>query len=139
MTGLQMTDPVGWLLGDVVATVRPSAALREASRKLIREHVGLLVVVDGSGPRGVLAERDIVSAVADDADLDAERVTDYANDDLVTIDEKASIAQAASTMAVAEVRHLAVERDGVVVGVVSVRDVLTVLVETPDDASAPAT
>jgi CBS domain-containing protein len=139
MTGLRMTDPVGWLLGNVVATVRPSATLREASRRLVREHVGLLVVVGVAGPEGVLAERDVVAAVADDVDLDAERVRDHATADLVTIDETATIAEAASAMGVAEIRHLAVERGGEVVGVVSVRDVLAVMVESPDDAELTTT
>jgi CBS domain-containing protein len=133
MLGIRTTDPVGRLLGDTVAMVPPSAPLRRAARQLARELVGLLVVVDRDGVSGVISERDIVAAVADEADLDAERVIDHATADIVAVDEAVSIADAAATMAAAEVRHLAVSRRGEIVGVISARDLIAVLAETPND------
>jgi CBS domain-containing protein len=132
MLGLRVTDPVGRLLGDVVATVRPSATLRDASRQLVREQLGLLVIVDGGGVRGVLSERDLVRAMAEDADLDAERVIDHGTDDVIVVDEGTSIVDAATTMATAEVRHLGVSRGGEIVGVVSARDMVALLAESPN-------
>ncbi|MEY3020475.1 MAG: hypothetical protein RLZZ272_1459, partial [Actinomycetota bacterium] len=91
--------------------------------------VGLLVVVDTRGVLGVLSERDVVNAVAEGADLDDERVRARLADDVVTIDEGATISDAAATMASAEIRHLGVTRQGDIYGVVSVRDVVNVLLE----------
>lgn len=132
MLGLRVTDPVGRLLGDVVATVPPSATLRDASRQLMREHLGLLVIVDGTGVRGVLSERDIVAAVSEDADLDSDRVIDHGTDDVIAVDEGTTIVDAATTMATAEVRHLAVSRNGEIIGVVSARDLVAMLAESPN-------
>lgn len=132
MDELRLTDPVGNLVGNPVATVRPTETLREAANLLAADHVGLLVVVDARGVYGVLSERDLVTAIADDADLTEERVRDFATTDLVQIEEGASILDAAAMMARAEIRHLAVARKGVVTGVVSVRDVLDVLLEQGD-------
>jgi CBS domain-containing protein len=81
------------------------------------------------GPIGVLSERDIVAAVAEDLVLEEERVKDHCNDDIVGVDFDASIEDAARGMSDAQIRHLAVTRDGQLVGVVSVRDVLRVLVD----------
>lgn len=136
MLGLRVTDPVGRLVGDVVAIVRPSATLRDAARQLVREQLGLLVIVDGSGVCGVLSERDLVGAMAEDADLDAERVIDHGTDDVVVVDEATTIVDAATTMASAEVRHLAVSRLGEITGVVSARDLVALLADSPE-AGAP--
>lgn len=130
MLGIRLTDPVSGLVGDPVATIGPTATLRAAAEAMASDSVGLLVVVDTRGVLGVISERDIVTAVADGADLDDERVRDRIVDDIVTIDEGASVADAAATMAAAEIRHLAVSRRGDIYGVVSVRDIVNVLLET---------
>jgi CBS domain-containing protein len=139
MLGLRMTDPVGRLVGEVVATVRPSATLREAARQLVREQLGLLVMVDGSGVRGVLSERDLVAAIAEDTDLDAERVIDHGSDDVIVVDEATAIVDAATTMAASEVRHLAVARHGEIVGIISARDLVALLAESQDQVDLTRT
>jgi CBS domain-containing protein len=138
MLGIRLSDPIGRLVGDPVATIRPTDTLRDAARALASEGLGLLVVVDHRGVVGVISERDIVSAVSDEADLDVERVRDYASTELVTLEEDASVVQAAATMAAAEVRHLAIARHGVVTGVVSVRDVVNVLIEESEVEAGPS-
>jgi CBS domain-containing protein len=129
MLGIRATDPIGSIVSTPVATVRPTATLREAARLLAADRVGLLVVLDHRGVRGVLSERDLVTAVADGEDVEVERVADYLVDDLVTVDESASIDAAARTMSEAELRHLTVAREGEVIGVVSIRDVVAALLE----------
>ncbi len=129
MLGIGLQDPVERLVGAPVATIRPTATLREAAVALAADSVGLLVVVDPHTVRGVLSERDLVAAIADDVDLDDARVRDHASTELVQVDERASIVDAAEAMAQAQVRHLAVARDGTVTGIVSVRDIVHVLLE----------
>jgi CBS domain-containing protein len=135
MLGIRPSDPIGTMVSTPVATVRPTATLREAARLLAADRVGLLVVIDHRGVRGVLSERDLVTAIADGEDVEVERVADYLVDDLVTVDEKVSVEEAARTMSEAELRHLTVAREGEVVGVVSIRDVVAALLE---EASAKA-
>jgi CBS domain-containing protein len=129
MLGIRATDPIGSIVSTPVATVRPTATLREAARLLAADRVGLLVVLDHRGVRGVLSERDLVAAVADGEDVEVERVADHLVDDLVTVDEAVPIVDAATTMSEAELRHLTVARGGEVIGVVSIRDVVAALLE----------
>lgn len=137
MLGIRLTDSIEALIGAPVATIRPTATLREAADALVADGVGLLVVVDAQAVRGVLSERDVVAAVADDVDLEVARVRDHATTDLVQLDERATVLDAAAAMAGSEVRHLAVHRDGVITGVVSLRDVVQVLLaERAADADA---
>ncbi len=127
MSPIRRTDPVGELLSPAVATIRPTATLREAVEAMAADRLGLLVVTNGSGMLGVISERDVIAALADGADLDIERVNDRASDQVVSVEVDLSIAEAARQMADAEIRHLAVMRDGEVAGVVSVRDLLVAL------------
>ncbi|MEX2549362.1 MAG: CBS domain-containing protein [Nitriliruptoraceae bacterium] len=129
MLGIGLSDPIARLVGDPVATIRPTATLREAADALAADAVGLLVVVDVRGVRGVFSERDIVTAIVDDVDLDDGRVRDYATSDVVQVEQSVSVLDAAAVMSEAQVRHLAVADRGVITGVVSIRDVVTVLVE----------
>lgn len=129
MSVVTLNDPIGRLVGAPVATISPTATLREAAQALAADAVGLLVVVDARGVRGVFSERDVVTAIAEDVDLDDGRVRDYATSDVIQVEEAASILDAAAAMSDAQVRHLAVARRGVVTGVVSIRDVVRVLLE----------
>jgi signal-transduction protein with cAMP-binding, CBS, and nucleotidyltransferase domain len=129
MLGIRLTDPIRTLIGAPVATIAPTATLRDAATALAADGVGLLVAVDPRGVRGVLSERDLVTAIADTVDLDDARVRDHCTGELVALDEHASVVDAAAAMSAAEVRHLAVTRDGEVVGVLSIRDVVDVLLE----------
>jgi len=128
MQGMGSTAAVGDLVAPAVATIASTATLRSAVDALTADRLGLLVVTDGNGMIGVLSERDIVTALADGADLDVERVRDHCADQVVTVDEATSVAAAARTMLEAEIRHLAVARDDQVFGVISVRDLLGPLV-----------
>lgn len=128
MSGRGTSAAIGTLVSPAVATVSSTTTLRGAAETMAADGLGLVVVADANGPLGVLSERDIVVAIAEDQDLDEERVRDHCADEIVTVDEGASVADAARAMADAQIRHLAVTRDGAVVGVVSVRDVLRILV-----------
>jgi len=129
MSAAARKEPIGALVATVTAMVGPTATLREAADAMVADGLGLLVVADATGPSGVLSERDIVSAISEDLDLTEERVRDHSSRELVTVDEAASVEEAARAMADAQIRHLAITRDGTLIGVVSVRDVLRALLD----------
>jgi CBS domain-containing protein len=128
MSGTTRNGPIGELVSPAVATIGPTATLRQAVDAMVADGLGLLVVTDANGPTGVLSERDIVVALSEDLGIDEERVRDHCSSEIVGVDVDASVEDAARAMADAQIRHLAVTRDGAVVGVVSVRDVLRALV-----------
>lgn len=139
MPGIRPTDLVSTIVATPVATIRPTATLRDAALALAENGVGLLVVVDARGVLGVLSERDVVSAIADGTDLDEERVRDRTSLDLVHVAHDDTVLRAAEVMSAAEVRHLAVTDGPEVIGVVSMRDVLAVLRDAVDDGEVAAT
>ena len=74
---------------------------------------------------GVVSERDIVRAVAEGLDLDRTTVADIASRRLVWLDADDNIGDAAEEMMEDYVRHVLVRDEGGLVGVLSMRDVLS--------------
>ena len=129
MLGVTMQSPVRSIVSTVAATIAPTATLREAAEELAAELVGILVVEDPRGVLGVVSERDIVRALAEGGSPDIDRVRDVMTEELATVDADATIVAAAQAMMAAEIRHLAVASGKDLVGVVSVRDVVNVMLE----------
>lgn len=125
-----MTDvadlPVSALTGEPVACTSPDATLLEVAREMAERDVGALVVGRPDAVQGVVSERDIVRALAAGRDPAATRAADVANTDLVWCDTTSTVAEVAAEMMERYVRHVLVEEEGRLVGVVSARDLLGV-------------
>ena len=92
---------------------------------MVERCVGALVVGEHAGsPAGIVSERDLVRALAEDRDPVTVRARDIASTKLLWCDADATIAEVAAEMMDAYVRHVLVEDGGHLVGIVSARDVL---------------
>lgn len=104
----------------------PSASIKQAAELMVKERVGLLIIVDPSNTRvpiGVVSERDILSAVARGLDYGTE-ISKLMNKP-ITINANASLAEAARKMREHNIRHLVVVDDwGKLVGAISIRDLI---------------
>lgn len=136
MLGVRMQDPLRSIVAGAPAVVEPWVSLREAARGLTAETIGVLLAEDPRGLLGIVSERDIVRALAEGADPDAERVRDVMTYDVVKLDADDTIREAAIAMAEQEIRHVAVVEGQNVIGVVSVRDVLAVVIAESEAAPA---
>jgi CBS domain-containing protein len=114
-------DPVG---------VSPAATLREVARELADDEIGAVLVERPGGTVGLMSERDVIGAAAAGDDLDDRQVADLMSTDLVTARPDDTISAVAALMDDAGVRHVLVTDGATVVGIVSVRDVLPVLVRS---------
>jgi CBS domain-containing protein len=120
------TLSVSALIADTIARIRPGATLLEVADALAAGDVGVLVVGEKGKPQGVISERDLVTAVAGRRPLDATTASDVASTELVWCDATATVAEVAEEMSERYVRHVLVEEDGRLVGIVSARDLLGV-------------
>jgi CBS domain-containing protein len=104
-----------------VASVDPTATLRQAARSLRELDVGTLVIMDGDDLMGIVSERDLVRALAIDADPDTARVADIMSKSPRYATPSETVDSALSTMLAAGIRHLPVVEEGELVGIVSMR------------------
>jgi CBS domain-containing protein len=115
---------VSMLIAAPVAKVALDATILEVADAMTAASVGALVVSDGDGAAGIVSERDIVGALAKRRDPATTRARDVASTTLVWCDAEATVAEVAEEMMECYVRHVLVEDDGRLVGIVSARDLL---------------
>jgi len=112
--------------GRDVVTAQPHRTLAEVTRQLAERRIGAVVVTDGAGSiRGILSERDIVRALAERgaAALD-DAVSLHMTTKVVTCSPSARIPDIMSGMTTGKFRHMPVEEDGRLVGIISIGDVV---------------
>ncbi len=117
--------------GSTVATTAPTAPLVEAINELRLRGVGALVVSgDGRHIDGLVAERDIVRRLAERGDsMLHEPVSSAMTVDVVTCEPDEDLEHLARRMTETRCRHLPVVVDGVLVGIVSIGDVVKARLE----------
>jgi CBS domain-containing protein len=125
MTTYSGTDtPIRDVLRTTIACVDASVTLRGAAVAMQRVGAGSLVVMDGDEVAGIVTERDIVNALADDADPDKMEVAEVESSEPRYLTLGDSVGTAAGIMLAAGCRHLPVVDDGVAIGIVSIRDIV---------------
>ena len=113
------------VMSEDVITVTPGLTLRAAAKLMTAKKVGSVVVNDPEGQGvGILTERDILRAVADDLDPDVETADAHITSELVYAAPRWSLEEATEAMRRGGFRHLVVLDGGEVIGIISLRDVV---------------
>lgn len=112
--------------GREVATIAPDKTLGDATKILAEKRIGALVVTKTTGAiAGILSERDIVRALAADAAGALKKpVSAVMTAKVKTCREEHSVHDVMEIMTAGRFRHLPVEKDGKLVGIVSIGDVV---------------
>ena len=112
--------------GNWVATIRPDATVGDAVDMLNRERIGAIVVSeDGNAVDGILSERDIVIALAENgADLLSRAVADIMTRSVVTCGPSDTVGELLAEMTNRRIRHFPVVFGGRLIGIVSIGDLV---------------
>jgi CBS domain-containing protein len=103
--------------------------LRQVALLMAEESIGVVLVRALHGTAGIVSERDLVAALAAGADPDSERARDVMTADLACVPIDTTVLSVADLMLENEIRHVLVVTEQSTVGVVSMRDILTVLAD----------
>jgi CBS domain-containing protein len=123
----------------VVVFAYKGMALNEAARLMREHHVGSLVVVEegdaGKSPIGMLTDRDIaIAVVARDLDPRTLAVSEVMTTEVVSVRDDDSVLDALALMRRRGVRRVpVVTRAGLLVGIVTLDDLLRIVVAQLDD------
>jgi CBS domain-containing protein len=112
--------------GSEVISVAPDVTVAELTRMLSTRRIGALPVLDGTGQLlGIISERDVVHALA----VHGARTLELTAARLMTptprtVVRRTTVAEAMSIMTEGRFRHLPVMEDGMLIGMVSIGDVV---------------
>ncbi|MDX3926980.1 MAG: CBS domain-containing protein [Shinella sp.] len=112
--------------GRNVITGGPQLTVRQAAVYLNENHIGAIVVVDRNDRiAGILTERDIVTAIArSGAECLDKPISSVMWGNVHRCQEQTSVNELMEMMSMHRARHIPVEKDGRLVGIVSIGDVV---------------
>lgn len=113
------------IMSSDVFEVDPDAPVSEVAAMMVRRRFGSAVVKQSNMVAGIFTERDVLRAAASGADLTSSPVRSWMTEDPVTARPATDSEDAAQTMLSGGFRHLPVEEGAELVGIVSLRDVLS--------------
>jgi CBS domain-containing protein len=122
-----MAQARGHMSRDLLS-VEPGLPLTEVAKRMVAKDVGAVLVTEGEQLVGILTERDVLRAVARGIDQDT-TAADWMTRDPETLEPEESTEHAAVLMIHGGFRHLPVTENDQVVGMLSIRDLMRVVLE----------
>ena len=117
--------------GPRVVTIRDDASIADAVSLLVEHNIGALIVVgSGGAPDGIVSERDIVRRLNDGDDIRALPVTGVMTRDVIFGSPDDDVEAVLETMTARHFRHLPIKENGLLVGVISIGDVVKAQLHT---------
>jgi CBS domain-containing protein len=123
--------------GNDVYTCAPEATVAQAAESLVKRRVGAVVVMRGDRVAGILSERDLVRALAQDGTACLARpIEAYMTADVIFARPQETVDELMERMTDRRIRHLPVcDGDERLIGIVSIGDVVkTKIAETVHEA-----
>lgn len=116
--------------GTELIGIYSDAKISQAIEKMVERNIGAVIVVDGDKPIGLFTERDVLKGwVKYGKDFSEISVSEVMSKDLLVVQPDDDLKYAMSVMNNKRIRHLpVVEKDGRIIGIISIRDVVKALV-----------
>ncbi|MFA6049555.1 MAG: CBS domain-containing protein [Candidatus Micrarchaeia archaeon] len=110
----------------VLVTIRDSASIIDAAKKMKERGVGSLLVLDSKEKTyGIITESDIVRKALASGKVDS-GLKEFVSSPLVTISAGSDIYEAAKTMGAKNVKRLVIIADGKITGIISAKDIVRI-------------
>jgi len=117
-------DTLAQVMSSPVTTMKASDALAVAAKKMVKQNIGSVVVLEGKEPVGIITERDITRQVVKGNSVLKKSAKKTMSKLRVTASPQMSVQQAFELMLKNEVRRLPVLSDGKLVGIVTEKDLM---------------
>jgi len=116
-----------------MVTVKPEDTVLDAIKVLAREDVGAAVVVSGGQLVGIFSERDYTrKIVLRGRHSETTRVEEIMTSNVICVTPRTKTRDCMALMSEKNIRHLPVVDEGRVVGMVSIRDIVTDIIADQD-------
>ncbi|MGE5097259.1 MAG: CBS domain-containing protein [Betaproteobacteria bacterium] len=116
-----------------IVKVRPDLSVLEAIKILASEDIGAAVVMNGDRMVGIFSERDYTrKIILKGRSSDTTRVDEVMTPNVITVSPRTKDRECMAIMTDKQIRHLPVVDDGRVIGMVSIRDIVSDIIADQD-------
>jgi IMP dehydrogenase len=116
-----------------VVSVMPEQSVLEAIKVLAAEDIGAAVVMSGARLAGIFSERDYTrKVILKGRSSDTTRVEEIMTPNVVCVTPRTKTRECMALMTEKNIRHLPVTEDGRVVGMISIRDIVSDIIADQD-------
>ena len=123
-TEVPREDTLAQVMSSPVTTMKASDTLAVAAKKMVKQNIGSVVVLEGREPVGIITERDITRQVVKGNSVLKKSAKKTMSKLRVIASPQMSVQQAFELMLKNEVRRLPVLDDGKLVGIVTEKDLM---------------
>jgi CBS domain-containing protein len=116
-----------------IITVRPEQSVLEAIKILAQENVGAAIVMSGDRLAGIFSERDYTrKVILKGRSSDSTRVEEIMTANVIVVSPRTRARECMALMTEKNIRHLPVVDEGRVIGMVSIRDIVSDIIADQD-------
>lgn len=116
--------------GGGIHSVAPDATVYEAIAKMAQKEVGALLVMQEGASVGIISERDYTrKVILKDRSSKRAKVSEIMTKEVISVSPDAHIDACVALMKRHHIRHLPVNEDGGVVGMLSLRDLFSAIID----------
>ncbi|WP_417942560.1 CBS domain-containing protein [Flavobacterium sp. RS13.1] len=120
--------------GKNVYSVRSTTTVYEALKVMGEKNIGAILIIDGSELKGILSERDYARKIVLKDKSSKETLVDEIMESTVfTVKLSDNLENCMELMSTKRIRHLPVLEDEIVVGIISISDVVKAIIELQKD------
>jgi len=116
-----------------IIKIAPEISVLEAIKVLAAENIGAAVVMSGDRLAGILSERDYTrKVILKGRSSDSTRVEEIMTANVVVVSPRTKTRECMALMTEKNIRHLPVVDEGRVIGMVSIRDIVSDIIADQD-------
>ena len=116
-----------------IVAVRPEQSVLEAIKVLATEDIGAAVVMTGDQLAGIFSERDYTrKVILKGRSSDTTRVEEIMTANVIVVSPRTKARECMALMTEKNIRHLPVVDEGRVIGMVSIRDIVSDIIADQD-------
>ena len=116
-----------------VVSVGPTHSVLEAIKVLAAEDIGAAIVMEGGRLAGIFSERDYTrKVILKGRSSDATRVEEIMTPNVIVVTPRTRTRECMQLMSEKNIRHLPVVEEGRVIGMVSIRDIVSDIIADQD-------
>jgi len=115
--------------GGELISIQPDASVLDAIKLMAEKGIGSLVVMEGDTLKGIVTERDYArKVIIKGRSSESTEVGEIMTSDVVTASMQDTVNHCMTVMTERKIRHLPVVDDGVVIGMISIGDLVQAII-----------